>query len=88
MVGACYLLWFAVAGQLQSDSSQVGGVGEGQEGGTGSSSKHILFILRSLVAPRLRAQDEEKEKEEEEEEGEEGRGEWRRHRASLRRNKI
>ena len=63
----CYLLRFAAAGQLQSDSSQVGSVSEGQEGRTGCRSKHILFDLRSLVSPRLRTQDEEDEEDEEEE---------------------
>lgn len=72
---SCYLLWFAVAGQLHSDSSQVGSVDEGQEGRAGSASKHILLILRSLIAPHLRTWEEE---EEEETVG------WRRHEASLR----
>lgn len=60
---------FAVTGQLQSDSSQVGSVSEGQEGRTGCQSKHILPKLRSLVTPHLRAQD---EQDEEDEEGERG----------------
>lgn len=70
-VNVSYLLWFAVAGQLHCDSRQVGSVGEGQEGRTGSSSKHILLVFRSLIAPHLRTQEEEEE--------EEGRGAWTRH---------
>lgn len=64
-----YLLWFAVAGQLHGDSWQVGSIAEGQKSRTGSASKHILFILTSLVAPNIRRLEEE----EEEEEG------WKRH---------
>ena len=50
-----------MTGQLQSDSSQVGSVSEGQESRTGRLSKHILLKLRSLVTPHLREQDEEDE---------------------------
>lgn len=67
-----YLLWFAVAWELHCDSSQVGGVGKGQESRAGFPSKHILLILRSLVAPHLKTQ-------EEEEQEEDGRGGCRRH---------
>lgn len=59
-----YLWRFAVARQLHGNSCQVGSVGEGQEGRTGSSSKHVLLIFRSLVAADLTAQDEKEEKEE------------------------
>lgn len=66
-----YLLWFAEAGQLHGNSSQVGSVGEGQKSRTGSFGKHVLLILRSLITQHLRTQEEEEE--------EERRGKWIRH---------
>lgn len=58
-----YLLWFAGTGQLHRDSGQVGSVSEGQEGRAGSSGEHILLVLRRLIAPHLRTQEEEEEAE-------------------------
>lgn len=74
-------MWFALAWQLHSDSGQVGSVGESQEGRARFSSKHILLILGSLIAPHIRTQEEEEGKED-------GRGGWRRHSASLRIKKV
>lgn len=75
-----YLLWFAVAGQLHSGSGQVGSVDEGQESRTGSSSEHILLILRSLIAPHLWRQREEEE--------EEWRQQLTKHQASLKMSRV
>ncbi|TNN80068.1 hypothetical protein EYF80_009720 [Liparis tanakae] len=52
-----------MAWELHCDSRQVGGVGEGQESRAGFPGKHILLILRSLVAPHPKTPKEEEQEE-------------------------